>query len=216
MASVDDVDELIERYHQALRELVNGNPEPLKEIYSNRGDVSLANPFGPLVRGWDESARGMEGSASNYRDGEIAGFENVAKYDTSELDQPGDIGAWRGGCYRGVGTVGRGVRRGSGAPCDQQACAECERKDGGEHQAHRETRYCRCFLSTATVQVSQGRTHRQSPLAEPGSELLIRTRLGHVAPNHCICRSGTIPDGESQPEGYGRSQVLDGLWKEAL
>jgi hypothetical protein len=85
LASVDDVDELIERYHQALRELVNGNPEPLKEIYSNRGDVSLANPFGPLVRGWDESARGMEGSASNYRDGEIAGFENVAKYDTSEL-----------------------------------------------------------------------------------------------------------------------------------
>jgi hypothetical protein len=27
----------------------------------------------------------MEGSASNYRDGEIVGFENVAKYVTSEL-----------------------------------------------------------------------------------------------------------------------------------
>lgn len=85
MAAVDDVDELIERYHLALHELVNGNPEPLKEIYSHRDGVSLANPFGPAVRGWDEAARAMEGSASNYRDGEIVGFENVAKYVTSEL-----------------------------------------------------------------------------------------------------------------------------------
>jgi ketosteroid isomerase-like protein len=85
MAAVDNVDELIEHYQQAMRELVNGNPEPLKEIYSHRDDVSLANPFGPAVRGWDESARAIEGSASNYRDGEIVGFENLAKYVTSEL-----------------------------------------------------------------------------------------------------------------------------------
>jgi ketosteroid isomerase-like protein len=85
MAAVDDVDELIERSHLALGEIVNGNPEPLKEIYSHRQDVSLANPFGPPVRGWDESARTMERAASNYRAGEIVGFENVAKYVTSEL-----------------------------------------------------------------------------------------------------------------------------------
>jgi len=85
MAAVDDVDELIERYQLAMDGLVNGDPEPLKEIYSHRQDVSLANPFGPPVRGWDESARAMEGSASKYRDGEIVGFENVAKYVTPEL-----------------------------------------------------------------------------------------------------------------------------------
>jgi ketosteroid isomerase-like protein len=85
MAAVDDADELIERYHLALGELVNGNPEPLKEVFSHRDDVSLANPFGPPVRGWAEFARAMEGSAANYRDGEIVGFENVANYVTSEL-----------------------------------------------------------------------------------------------------------------------------------
>ena len=85
MVAVDDVDELIERSHLALGELVNGNPEPLKEIYSHRQDVSLANPFGPPVRGWDEAARTMERAASNYRDGEIVGFENVAKFVTSDL-----------------------------------------------------------------------------------------------------------------------------------
>jgi len=85
MATVDDLDQLIERSHLALGEIVNGNPEPLKEIYSHRDDVSLANPFGPPVRGWDEAARTMERAASNYRDGEIVSFENVAKFVTAEL-----------------------------------------------------------------------------------------------------------------------------------
>jgi ketosteroid isomerase-like protein len=85
MAAVDDLDQVIERYHLALGEVVNGNPEPLKEMYSHRGDVSLANPFGPPVRGWDEAARTMERAAARYRDGEIVGFENVAKYVTPEL-----------------------------------------------------------------------------------------------------------------------------------
>src|SRR5215203_2494313 len=85
MAAVDDLDQVIERSHLALGEIVNGNPESLKEIYSHRDDVSLANPFGSPVRGWDEAARTMERAASNYRDGEIVSFENVAKYVTSEL-----------------------------------------------------------------------------------------------------------------------------------
>jgi ketosteroid isomerase-like protein len=85
MATVDDLDQVIERSHLALGEIVNGNPEPLKEMYSHLQDISLANPFGPPVRGWDEAARTMERAASNYRDGEIVGFENVAKYVTSEL-----------------------------------------------------------------------------------------------------------------------------------
>jgi ketosteroid isomerase-like protein len=85
MATVDDLDQVIERSHLALGEIVNGNPEPLKEIYSHRQDVSLANPFGPPVRGWDEAARTMERAASNYRDGEIIGFENVAKFVSSDL-----------------------------------------------------------------------------------------------------------------------------------
>jgi ketosteroid isomerase-like protein len=85
MATVDDLDQAIERSHLALGEIVNGNPEPLKEMYSHRGDVSLANPFGLPVRGWDEAARTMERAASNYRDGEIVSFENVAKYVTAEL-----------------------------------------------------------------------------------------------------------------------------------
>ncbi len=85
MAAVDDVDELIEQYHQALDEFLKGNPEPLKMMYSHREDVSLANPFGPPVRGWEQVAATMERAASHYRDGETVGFENVAKHVTPEL-----------------------------------------------------------------------------------------------------------------------------------
>jgi ketosteroid isomerase-like protein len=85
MAALDDPDEVIEQSHLALGEIVKGNPEPLKMVYSHLEDVTLANPFGPPVRGWEQAAATVERAASNYRDGEVVGFENVAKYVTPEL-----------------------------------------------------------------------------------------------------------------------------------
>jgi ketosteroid isomerase-like protein len=82
---VEDLDQVIEQSHRALGEFVKGNPEPLKEIYSHREDVSLANPFFPPTRGWKQVADRMEGAATNYRDGEATGFEQVTKYATAEL-----------------------------------------------------------------------------------------------------------------------------------
>jgi ketosteroid isomerase-like protein len=85
MAAVDDVDELIEQYHLALDEFLKGNPEPVGKLHTHRDDVTLANPYGPPARGWDEVAPTLERAASHYRDGEATGFENVAKYTTPEL-----------------------------------------------------------------------------------------------------------------------------------
>ena len=45
MSAVEDVDKLIEHYHLATAEFVKGNPEPYKELFSHREDVTLANPF---------------------------------------------------------------------------------------------------------------------------------------------------------------------------
>jgi ketosteroid isomerase-like protein len=85
MAGVDDLDEVIAQYNLALGEFVKGNPEPLKMMYSHREDVSLANPFGPPVRGWEQVAATIDRAASNFRDGEFTGFENVVKYVTPDL-----------------------------------------------------------------------------------------------------------------------------------
>jgi ketosteroid isomerase-like protein len=48
-------------------------------------DVTGANPFGPATRGWAQVPETMERASSNWRDGEVVGFENVAKYVTPEL-----------------------------------------------------------------------------------------------------------------------------------
>ena len=84
MAAVDDLDQVIEQYDMALDEFMRGNPEPVKEIFSHREDVTLANPFFPVGHGWEQVAERLERAASNFRDGE-ASFETVEKYVTPEL-----------------------------------------------------------------------------------------------------------------------------------
>ena len=49
MAAADDVDELIERFHQAQGEFVKGNTEPVKKLCSHREDVPSTIPW-PLPR----------------------------------------------------------------------------------------------------------------------------------------------------------------------
>jgi len=85
MAAVDELDEVLERFKLAGNEFMKGDPKPVQDLFSHREDVSLANPFGPPVRGWEQVAQRQERGASNYRDGEIYDFEIVAKHVTPEL-----------------------------------------------------------------------------------------------------------------------------------
>ena len=85
MSAVADFDEVIEQWHLARGEFLKGNPEPVKERWSHREDVSVANPFGPPVRGWEQVAKTIEHTASLRSDGEFVGSEVVAKYVTAEL-----------------------------------------------------------------------------------------------------------------------------------
>lgn len=49
--AVDDLEQVVEQYHVALEEFMKGNYEPAKQLFSERDDVTLGNPFGPLARG---------------------------------------------------------------------------------------------------------------------------------------------------------------------
>ncbi len=85
MAAVDDVDQLIDQYQQALDVFMKGNPEPVKELFSHREDVTLANPLGPPAHGWDEVGVTIERAASQFRDGRLVGVEIVEKHATPEF-----------------------------------------------------------------------------------------------------------------------------------
>jgi ketosteroid isomerase-like protein len=78
-------EKLLEEYHRALGELINGNPDVYKSMISRRVDVTLANPFGPVARGWTAVEERLARAASNYSDGELTGFDQIAKYETPEL-----------------------------------------------------------------------------------------------------------------------------------
>jgi ketosteroid isomerase-like protein len=81
----DEVDELIEQYFRAQGEFLRGNPQPVKDLFSHRDDVTLANPYGPPVRGWDKVSKSIEHAASLRSDGEFVEWQIVAKYVTAEL-----------------------------------------------------------------------------------------------------------------------------------
>jgi len=83
--NAEDFNRVVEKYHLALGEFMKGNPAPVKELYSQRDDVTLGNPFGPFARGWKQVVETMEKAASNYRDGDATGFENLAECVTSDL-----------------------------------------------------------------------------------------------------------------------------------
>jgi ketosteroid isomerase-like protein len=85
MSAVDDLDRVIEQFDLAQGELVKGNAEPVKRLHSHRDDVTLNNPFGPPAHGWDEVAATMERAASQFRDGEIVGYEIIEKHVSPEL-----------------------------------------------------------------------------------------------------------------------------------
>jgi ketosteroid isomerase-like protein len=85
VVAVDNVDELIEQYYRAQREFLRGNPEPVKNLFSQRDDVTVANPYGPPVRGFDEVSKTIEHAASLRSDGTFVEWQILAKYVTAEL-----------------------------------------------------------------------------------------------------------------------------------
>src|SRR3954463_8480767 len=85
MKDRDTPDAVIERSHRAWDDFVKGDSEPAKALFSRQADVTLRNPFGPFVGGWEQAADTMERAASLYQDGTAESFEAIASYVTSDL-----------------------------------------------------------------------------------------------------------------------------------
>lgn len=75
----------IEGSHRAVDAFTRGDPLPLRELFSQSDDVTLANPFGPAQRGWPDVDDTMDRAAANYRDGRSLGFERLAMFVAGRL-----------------------------------------------------------------------------------------------------------------------------------
>jgi hypothetical protein len=63
----------------------------LAKLWSTQDDVTLGNPFGPFVRGFEDVVHTMQQAASFYRNGEAVGFDLVAKHLTEGLALPVEV-----------------------------------------------------------------------------------------------------------------------------
>jgi len=89
-----ELDRVIERYHSAADSFAQGDPEPVKALYSHHDDVTLANPFGPPVRGWAGVADRLDFAASRFQDGRPIDFEKVALIVGTDVASLVEIERW--------------------------------------------------------------------------------------------------------------------------
>lgn len=71
-------DGVVERLRAGLAEIVKGDPAPCQALFAQNDEVTLANPFGGVSRGWDNVAASIAKAAAIYRDGEVVSMENQA------------------------------------------------------------------------------------------------------------------------------------------
>lgn len=90
-----DLEQVIEQYHRAADEFARGDTEPVKALFTNREDVTLANPFGPPVRGWDQVSEALDYASSRFRDGQVTSFESVARYVAADLVSMLEVERWQ-------------------------------------------------------------------------------------------------------------------------
>lgn len=90
-----DIERAIEHSYLAWDELARGNPDPGKAIYSHAQDVTLANPFGATVRGWDKVSEMIDYVSNRFSDGEMKNVERIALYESADLATALEIEHWR-------------------------------------------------------------------------------------------------------------------------
>ena len=85
MSSFESFDEIVEANHEAGLSILNGSPDGYKAMYSKRDDITLANPFGPPVRGREAAFERLDQAAANYRDGEAYEAEEISRHVSADL-----------------------------------------------------------------------------------------------------------------------------------
>lgn len=80
-----ELEEFVQQFRMAVDAFAQGNPEPTKALFSHGDDVTLANPFGPIAKGWDEVSAALSYASSRFRDGEVTAVERIAEYGSSDL-----------------------------------------------------------------------------------------------------------------------------------
>jgi ketosteroid isomerase-like protein len=90
-----NLEQVIEAQREAMRAIAKGDPEPTKALYSEADDVTLANPWGPAVRGRAGVCEMLDFVGTRFRDGVLEGFDQLAAYVDSNIATVFENERWR-------------------------------------------------------------------------------------------------------------------------
>jgi len=82
---MQDFDAAIDAYREALQSMLQGDHEPVLNLYSRRADVTLANPLGPPIVGWANIEREAATVASTFAGSDGMTFEDITRFATPDL-----------------------------------------------------------------------------------------------------------------------------------
>ena len=122
-----DLLQVVNSYHRALEAYVAGDPDPVMRLFSRRDDVTLANPLGPPVRGWERVDEAGRRAGAQVREGEDSRFERISEFATADLGYIVEI-------HRARAKLGDAAER---APFALRITTIFRREDGEWRIAHR-------------------------------------------------------------------------------
>ncbi|MTI15873.1 hypothetical protein E1162_01320 [Rhodobacteraceae bacterium RKSG542] len=70
-ATEDAVKAVLERFHDAVNEMLRGNPEPVSEVFEHSDDVVYVSPFGATFKGWNATYEDWRHQAETHIGGGI-------------------------------------------------------------------------------------------------------------------------------------------------
>lgn len=80
-----DFDGAVAAYRTALGHYLRGDPGPVMSCFSDRDDVTLANPLGQTRRGAADVHEVAAAGAANFVGGSVRSIEEVSRYSTADL-----------------------------------------------------------------------------------------------------------------------------------
>src|SRR5215203_4201154 len=72
MALEDEIRQASEQFYAALNRMINGDPEPMMEVWSHGSDVATMHPLGGRETGWREVRASWEQVAQEFSDGQVS------------------------------------------------------------------------------------------------------------------------------------------------
>jgi lactoylglutathione lyase len=100
----------VARTQRAVAALLGGDPEPEKDMWSRRDDITLANPAGGFRRGWPEVERGLDLAASGFAGGRTCTFDEVTVEAGADLAYVFELERFVSDAVDGTGTVSGSLR----------------------------------------------------------------------------------------------------------